>query len=150
LVRQVEHCLLAYFICFVISTLYAYGIVISCIHISVNYHIRTGANSGTGTANPAGAHEFIHGSYYLIISFMCMFCISCLSFCPFFVGHCAICPSSILISPLTSSYRLYLEMLAEKTNDKCCSLHFNYVFVPIIVRRTTVKTHFKLSDAAQF
>jgi len=59
-----------------------------------------------GTAYPSGQPEFTPFFYvgwcYSIFSFMCMFCRSFLSFCPFFIWPSVVCPSSICYS----SFRL--------------------------------------------
>ena len=56
-----------------------------------------GATSGAGTAHLSGAPDFTPGfqwgSYYSIVSFICMFCRSFLSFCTLSFGHCAVCSS---------------------------------------------------------
>jgi len=46
----------------------------------------TDVTSGEGTANPSRGPGFYLGSCYPIFSFMCVFCRSLLSFCPFLLA----------------------------------------------------------------
>jgi hypothetical protein len=57
------------------------------------------APSGSGTAYPSGAPEFIFGFEWVrvtrtLVLYVC-YVDCCLSFCPFSFGHCDVCPSLI-------------------------------------------------------
>ena len=94
--------------------------------------------SGAGTAYPSGAPEFTPGfkwdSCYSIFSFMCMFCRSCLSFCPFSFVHCVICPSiyGFWLPPLVTSNSSYYG--STKYQHDCG--HFCHV-IPVNDERST-------------
>ena len=65
----------------------------------VLYFINTGATSGAGTAYLSGAPEFTPCFSGVGVTRSLELCVCfvdhCLSLCPFYFGHCVVCPSSI-------------------------------------------------------
>ena len=63
-----------------------------------------GANSGTGTANPSGAHEFtpVFSGVRVTRSLVLYVCFvdHCLSIRHFSIGHCVVCLLAIVLSVL--------------------------------------------------
>ena len=68
-------------------------------HRVCNYINTTGATSGAGTACPSGAPEFTLGFSGVRVTRSLVLCVcfvdGCLSFCPYYLSHCVVCPTSI-------------------------------------------------------